>query len=243
LLNDLSHMIDLLEDMKEKLRFVIDCLSNPTNNKIQIIKGSTEPNPEVGEIFKYFIHKILLSYKDKYIKTTLDSHIKDLSQKFVTLVEQIEISIKKFIEYGDSVHQNIGKLNKDPVVNDSYIYGLPRRIMRDLVKNIATNIDDMDYKIMVCFSKLMDIYFLRRFLDKDYITNAIVYTGAAHSVNYINILVKTFDFKVTHASYSKISSMDELNAKIKSSDITEELFYPTEFNQCSDVTNFPKDFL
>lgn len=92
----------------------------------------------------------------------------------------------------------------------------------------------------------MDIYFLRRFLDKDYITNAITYTGSAHSNTYINILVKDFGFKITHASYSKIPDIDELNNIVKrtinSNDLGEYLYPPIQ-SQCSDVTHFPENFL
>lgn len=33
----------------------------------------------------------------------------------------------------------------------------------------------------------VDIYFLRRFLDKDYITNGLSYTGSTHSLMYVYI--------------------------------------------------------
>ena len=39
-------------------------------------------------------------------------------------------------------------------------------------------------------------YFLRRFLDKDYITKNIVYTGFIHTIEYLYFLVKHYDFKI-----------------------------------------------
>ncbi len=85
---------------------------------------------------------------------------------------------------------------------------------------------------------------MRRFLDKDYITNAITYTGSAHSCTYIEILTQEFDFVITHTSYSTISDLSELNRVVKTKKSTEldEIFYPPILNQCSELSNFPKNF-
>jgi hypothetical protein len=85
---------------------------------------------------------------------------------------------------------------------------------------------------------------LRRFLDKDYITNGIAYTGAAHSIAYIDMLSKLFGFKVTHFSYSKISDLNKLNSEIIKTEEYDlaDIFFPEKITQCSDITNFPKNF-
>ena len=94
------------------------------------------------------------------------------------------------------------------------------------------------------------MYFLRRFLDKDYVRNAIVYTGAAHSVSYIYILI-SIGFKITHVSKSKIKNMKKLNGAIsKIKEFPSEqsiyellvLFLPSKVKQCTDISNFPEDF-
>jgi hypothetical protein len=87
---------------------------------------------------------------------------------------------------------------------------------------------------------------MRKFLDKDYITNGIFYTGVTHSLNYIYFLVKLFDFKITHVSHAVTNNMDELNGMIKK--------YQNIFNventtmpdiilsniQCSNISDFPE---
>ena len=78
---------------------------------------------------------------------------------------------------------------------------------------------DFDYAWMDINVTFMDVYFLRRFLDKKYITNTVTYTGINHSINYIYALVKYFDFKITHASYMKYD-IKEATKKIKNSDTT-----------------------
>lgn len=71
----------------------------------------------------------------------------------------------------------------------------------------------------------------------------MTYTGATHSINYIDILAKDFNFEITHASYCD-STIPEANQNIKNYDTTElaKLFYPPIFQQCSDMTTFPKNF-
>ena len=56
-----------------------------------------------------------------------------------------------------------------------------------------------DEQFVEFFGRFTDIFFLRRFLDKEYITNAIVYAGALHINTYIDILIKEFDFKAVMA--------------------------------------------
>ncbi len=69
-------------------------------------------------------------------------------------------------------------------------------------------------KYMSTTSQIMDLYFLRRFLDKSYVTNGIIYTGAYHTMDIIYILINKFDFKLTHSSVNKLSITD-LNRNIK----------------------------
>ena len=94
------------------------------------------------------------------------------------------------------------------------------------------------------FARFTDIYFLRRFLDKDYITNAIVYSGALHSNTYVSVLVKDFDFKITHTANSKNKSASYLTTQAKKRSLMEvqELILPEYLTQCSDLQGFPEGF-
>lgn len=59
------------------------------------------------------------------------------------------------------------------------------------IKNLCFNI----------FIIITDLFFIRRFLDKDYITNGILYTGMAHMNNILYLLVKYFDFNLSNGYY------------------------------------------
>jgi hypothetical protein len=99
---------------------------------------------------------------------------------------------------------------------------------------------------MDVFVKIMDIYFIRRFLDKDYIQHGVVYTGISHSLTYIYILSNYFGFKITHYNYAaSVKNLDELNKKIRTIKYPydfQQLFYPKVLAQCVDLTTFPKNF-
>ena len=94
-----------------------------------------------------------------------------------------------------------------------------------------------------CGVLIIDIYFLRRYLDKDYVTHGITYTGGNHSDNYVRLLTKYVDFKVTHASYARIP-LDKVNKILKnaSHDETFDYFTPDKEIQCSSMKDFPDNF-
>ena len=74
----------------------------------------------------------------------------------------------------------------------------------------------LDKLIVDIYSLITDVYFLRRILDKDYITTILSYTGSAHSANIIYILVKYFDFTVTHiADLKQNENIPDYIIKIK----------------------------
>lgn len=55
-----------------------------------------------------------------------------------------------------------------------------------------------------------DLYTLRRILDKDYVTNAIVYEGASHCINMLRILINNFGFDLVGIEKNNLSSKEEL---------------------------------
>jgi hypothetical protein len=147
------------------------------------------------------------------------------------------------------------------------VVGLFESVIKNLddvlnqIKDLIANIDDTtSTKFMEQYSEtyssvvdvyadLVDVLFLRRFLDKPYITNAIVYGGGAHMVAYLFVLIKFFDFKITHISRNrKHYSIAKINQIVKDSftyDDIIDLFYEITWvePQCSAFDSFPKNFL
>jgi hypothetical protein len=100
------------------------------------------------------------------------------------------------------------------------------------------------------YGALIDTFFLRRFLDKDYITNSIVYAGGNHIMMYIHILVKYFKFKITHIANNRNNySTEKIHQLITSATHFEEFEKifgddsDQEFPQCSRLDSFPKNFM
>ena len=61
-------------------------------------------------------------------------------------------------------------------------------------------LNNQDWMSWIC-AFLTDLYFIRRFITKDYIKNGIIYTGSAHLCDITYILTKYFNFKITNIFY------------------------------------------
>ena len=217
------------------------------------------------EVQNYLLGKKKTNKKEKYTVDTPYNKIEDLVNKYnhndvkTKISALIEIYLTESNKLSKMIKGNYDliikhegickkyfnekgyrKKTKDEAGNTSYYYH-----DNDIILDIIKNHDKIYDKHIIVHALLMDIYFLRRFCDKDYITNSIFYGGAAHCAIYINFLIKFFDFKITHASYLSmdIDKMNEkLGEKLYSVDEINEYFYPEILLQCSDISNFPEKF-
>jgi accessory colonization factor AcfC len=107
-------------------------------------------------------------------------------------------------------------------------------------------------KILLTYSIIgLDVYFIKRFLDKDYIENGILYCGANHSIRIIYYLSRYFGFSITNASSLPLVNVDQVNELIKSMnrlkipDIKKLLFAKNivETIQCSNISWIRDDFM
>lgn len=187
------------------------------------------------------IKKIRSVYKHKSvmtkINTILNTYVKKSYDNYMKLDKQ---RLKMFDDIKKTLVDN-RTLNHD--INDPS-WGNSFNVTIDALANLEKIMNAMNYEYMDFFVGIMDVYFLRRFLDKDYITNVVAYTGIMHSMNYIYYLTKYFNFKLTHVDYinPKITDYDKY---IKTTDNPKKLatlFYPNILKQCSDLSSFPKNF-
>ena len=203
----------------------------------------------------YLINKIRDEYKHnevkKIIRTMLDNYLKT---SLLSIIDKLNIIISLNNELRDIVSIDNNTLNITTAESRSSsnipefakvpTYGPNRGKFNSIIIDINNLIFDMTNVCIVVSCFIIDMYFIRRFLDKDYITNGISYTGELHSMNYIYILVKYFDFKITHASYTEYD-IETLNKKIKENELNAEIrsyFMSPNLQQCSDITNFPIEF-
>ena len=244
----LKYMIDQYEIVAKHLEFMITAMSTTkfekTINK-QIIIKPKELEGVDEQMIMNLMDKIRNGYKDDNIKKIMNTKLDSLVEKLNELLKEIRDAVDVFKKYG-SIPPNIKQmLTKDERYHDIYTYGLSPYVLKDIVVDISNICDTIFFKTMFLFAELTDIYFLRRFLDKDYITNGIVYSGGAHSENYVYILVNDFGFDITHVAYSSSKNIDELTKDIKNLPIKEltRIFSPPILNQCSDISHFPDNFL
>ena len=200
--------------------------------------------------FKTTIYDLFNKIKSKIINNATYNDY----ENYINIIIKILDKLKHIIKIGDNnlinkiknkyIHPEIkNKINK--LIDNLFDY-------IEIIKNNIINIQKLSdaeeqyLEIIQLYAWLMDIYFLRRFLDKDYITNAIIYCGIGHSIRYIIFLIKSFDFKITHASYSSKplplvnqiikESSDEINLN----DISK--IFINNYIQCIDITSFPENF-
>ena len=212
------------------------------NDKIPVIKQYKGFDPDT---IKKLVNKMTNSYNHKDIKKVLVSYFDKYVNDLKKLSKEIEDTAEIFVKYSKYFNDNAGKLMR--ISDGEYNYGITGSTVRNIIVDIINRCDDLSLLCIKTFARITDIYFLRRFLDKDYITNGIVYSGAAHSEIYVKILLADFDFEITHIAYSSISNLDMLNKQIKMSAQNNEditfMINPPYLYQCSDVTNFPENFL
>ena len=200
-----------------------------------------------------FMKKIRGDYKHKEVASAVNSMLENYIIPNIKIVIDLSENVKKLIgemnelvSVGDGADINalIRKVKTVPEYIKSVDYGIDSRDMLQLATTMYIMFDDIRNICTATSVFIVDSYFIRRFMDKDYVTNGVSYTGAMHSSIYVYMLVKHFGFEVTHASYSQYD-IKTLNSKIKNGDLDSKLYEdlaPPEIRQCSNMSSFPKNF-
>lgn len=217
-----THLVKLYRELK----------SNP-NSRSRAAKS----------LFGKQIHKVLYSYKNTHIQqvitTKLDHYFKELNV-LATMINQFIALLHSYLLVADSVTMTF---TRDNLISA----GMTPEQFVSLFSEIMTARNMLKEQVLYVGIGITDCYLLRRLLDKDYVTNAITYTGGSHTTNYIIVLTQYFDFKITHVSYSSISSIPKLNRAVRErlakGSIITDLFVQSGRAQCTDLTGFPNRFL
>ena len=237
--HDFNALVSYFNSLKQNITTV--------NNYISGIDNPAKMDQNKDKVINKFINKILYKYKHQEIKLHLSELFKNISESFASILSLIDESINLLEKSSEFILKSPDKLFLlDYEDIEIFTYGKDNFKFIKFRSDLELLIDQIDILSMFNFSLIVDSFFLRRFLDKDYITNAIVYTGAAHSTVYIYFLVKYFNFTITNVSYSKINDLNELNQTIKQqtnsfNDIS-EILLPGLLTQCINMTSFPTAF-
>jgi hypothetical protein len=227
--------LDTLENLNIELKNINDLYSlilvNLTNNlKRQNHSNDAEINKEI--IVNNIFYKLRFSYENNIIKTKMTNllksemilRIKNLLQDIININSDLD-KYKKEFDFSVDLMFNINEYKKEmTIISD----------VHSKVYNIYTETINI-YVILV------DLYFLRRFLDKTYITNGLLYCGSRHGGNVAYYLVKYFGYNITHSTYSNPKQLMEEILKSKNNSYNLYLkMRPKYLYQCSNMNGFPK---
>jgi hypothetical protein len=228
---------EISQDLKKKIKELIKEKNKKLYDKNKLF-----------DLMKKFISSKIVNkheYKHQCVHTgimdILENDIKYNFIKLNTIINKAIVRINKF--------KNIMLIDDNQLTNHPFAevnYGIPSIMKRSIIYELTLILDEIHYCTLVeISSKIMDLYFVKQFLDKDYITNSISYTGIDHSVHVLYILVKYFNFNITHISTLNDVTLCQIITKIKAQKkycCLSKYFFPNVLRQCIDVTEFPKYF-
>lgn len=252
--SDYEYILASLQQLSDSVHMTYDLLyPNKQNNQKRqsanknnkILSNNNEQN---YEIVKQFMNKIMTKYNHNELPrkfTELFDIIKNNFDEIFKLIDQMRESLivnKPLLSFHPEF---LNKISSDK----KYYYSYGKDVIRyiEFISQLEILESKLSLLIVMTFAMVVDLFFLRRFLDKDYVQNAVVYTGIAHSITYIYMLVKHFDFKITNVSYlADRNTPESATAFIKKSKIgdpeIDKLFYPPSLYQCSNMSDFPTNF-
>jgi hypothetical protein len=186
-----------------------------------------------------------LKNKDRYNNKEIYNKINYLIKNVLLLNLNLNLKqINKYIIYIDNFIIFYNKTNELEIIQLLNNNKFAKKIIK-----IYTDINIIIDSILDSYVFLTDLYFIKRFLDKDYITNSIIYTGNLHLYNITYILIKYFNYKYTHVFYK---SKELNNIKLLKTTNYEYLYVMnnilTSLNeygnitQCVNLFKFPINF-
>ena len=235
--NIYQYVEEIINAIIELLNKMLQAMKNreaPQKNNIKVIKKypsgikfrDASFRKEYYDHIVYLMNKFLHGYTNENVKKIIYRYV----DSFLIPVWEGDI------EYLTNLHTEIKQMNFESFQNDQ------------IKKRFIDEFKMINFNLFESFAKLVDLYFMRRFLDKEYITNAVVYSGAAHSVSYIYML-NSIGFQITHCANCIIQDMHELNnavARISNFPSEKSIRYLLDMftnndnpKQCSDLSTFP----
>lgn len=230
----INNIINILKPLPNKIKY-IQYLINTDLVKVDIKDKTVYLTP--GNITKKESNNILTNIFVKIKYEYINNHIKS---KLAKILVDLNLILNNILDKHKYLLNFLANVRKD---NTSYLdYATDSKDSLETITDIKICISDMSVMCSHVSAILIDIFMLRRFLDKDYITNAIYYCGGDHANFITTALIQYFDFKITHIAKSE-HTIDELNKQLNKVNIHNTLdmrkLLKTSY-QCSSLENFPE---
>jgi hypothetical protein len=239
----MTECINVLKIMKNPQKHKINVQIDATRSKINIAETTDKQKFQILENMFYKIRNVY--HNDdvkKKIKKAFDLHVVKEYEHFVEYVKETTLVLDDLlIKINDSKYKLIYK--NDGIFSDIH-YGYDADI-ENIQKELSTRANKIHNYELVLHSMIIDYYMVRRMLDKEYISNSINYTGIAHTTNTIYLLLKYFDFNITHIAKFNNNDLKKLKKNIINVKYPRQAIiyiYPPEKLQCSNLTDFPEQF-
>lgn len=194
---------------------------------------------QLDRLMTEIINKIRNSYANNNVKKILVSTFDNIINYYYNNAAKYHDELIKELDHFEKLD-----MKQKKSLRGLYDFMYQSQDVKQYILNLSDIVDNFCMCVNGFFNSVMNIYFLRRFLDKKYITNSITYTGSFHACTYLHILVKYFDFEITHIVHSDIKDLKKLNAYVKK--YTEPIdnkfmftFLPEQLEQCVDLKDFP----
>jgi hypothetical protein len=216
---DISTLIDYIQEYKEvfiKLEFDVN-------------RQYSENDEVYGKIY-YYYNKIIKNYNNNQVKNKIfNSEIyATIKQYFTSIITNFDTALNMLNP------EELGKVQSQ--------MALIHKVKFILYEYISEN---YHYFMLNYFVYVIDIYTLRRLLDKDYVNTVIIYTGFTHTLNYTYTLIKDFDFTLTNVTDN--FTIEQINNLISNKNTHIETFqkslFPEIIYQCINLGSFPDDFV
>jgi hypothetical protein len=245
---DISYFINELNKINEKIMSVQQLFSDgnetTSNKEKKQDKTQDKKKTKKREKMEISLSKIINKIKNTYKNNDIKSKINEYSYK--TLHESFNSynnTYTTIIKYLNEIDTYINTIEKNNITRINTETEMINNFEKIYLPQLSILFREYERYLWDIGCYMIDIYFLRRYLDKDYITNGIIYTGAHHSMNYVYFLIKYMDFKLTHYSHLGCS-LTEIHKLIKNSNSFDEVYTQLlpQYFQCSNIASFPKYF-
>jgi len=198
-----------MPDCVECINNIIDKANYLMFNILNLVNGekiSTEKKINLKNFNYKPFDKIINKYNNNQCKEILSS----LFIKYIVILLNTPIVLNDFV---DDCKKFIKKINEEDRSNLNYLEHI--QYMTKIYNDIYITYNLIHDTVFNCITFITDLYLLRRFLDKDYITRSVVYSGDAHAQHIKYILLKHFNFKITHVNNIKSNKEYSQEKQIK----------------------------
>lgn len=150
---------------------------------------------------EYYLNKIINKYDNETLKNNINTFFNMNTKKYTNEIREIlSYIIDNLSSYEMNLHNNF------------------------YLDEIVKFLNELNIIILKLYTLFTDIYFLRRFLDKDYIKNVVSYCGNYHGLNYLYFLVKYCDFKIIKIYNSNNMSIDDIIENFKNINYVQQVY-------------------